>query len=237
MVKGSVAICRAKPFTPFFQSLLGLLPRVAVFAIASFIPGEGPASGYGQFAPQAVPILYCSLFSKRLSSQSLRRRPCWLMWGVHPSSCRYKNQPSIISVFKLKGAQENFHPGSKKASHYICMYLCENSYSWCGPVLAARENLLDCGVTCGRFECKWAFAASCLPQFPAKALQFCPNPQLREASSSADCSSDEPVLLLLSGGFKTNGASAPGIYHLEDTLLLSCDISLHFYAHLYNCFL
>lgn len=191
----------------------------------------------GSLLPRQCPSCIALFFSKRLSSQSLWRRPGWLMWGVHPSSCRYKNQPSIISVFKLKGAQENVHPGSKKASHYICVYLCENSYSWCGPVLAARENLLDCGVTCGWFERKRAFAASCFPQFPAKGLQFCPNPQLREASSGADCSSDVPVLLLLSGGFKTNGASAPGIYHLEDTLLLSCDISLHFYAHLYNCFL
>lgn len=53
--------------------------------------------------------------------------------------------------------------------------------------------------------------------------------------SAAVCGScDKPVLLLLSAGFQTNGAPAPGIYHLEDALLLSCDISLHFYAHLYN---
>ena len=119
----------------------------------------------------------------------------------------------------------------------------------CAPVfhteLAAGENPWDRRVTsdhfvwwCERRRAFTAFASSCLARFPAKGVQFCLDPQLlREASSSTDYSGDKAVLLLPSGGFKTNGASAPGIYHLEDTLLLSCDISLHFYARLYNCFL
>lgn len=132
---------------------------------------------------------------------------------------------------------------------YVCVCVYENNYMRCAPVfcieLAAGENPWDHSVTSDWFvswcERRRAFAvsaSSCLPWFPAKDVQFCLNRQLLgEASSSTDYSSDKPVLLLPTGKFKTNGSSAPGIYHLEDTLLLSCDISLHFYAHLYNYFL
>lgn len=130
---------------------------------------------------------------------------------------------------------------------YVCVYTWEKLHVMCScvPHRAAGENpwhhsvTYDWFVWCCERRCAFAvFAFSCLPWFPAKGVQFCLKLQLlREASSSTDYSSDKPVLLLPSGGFKTNGASAPGIYHLEDTLLLSCDISLHFYVHLYNCFL
>lgn len=218
------------------QNLSGLPPRAAVSTIASLIAARGLAGGVGQFAPPArfLPAPYRWFFAKTVLSLVSAAGETWLaMLGWAPLLFQVKQEHCFCSPEKRH--QENSHPGSKKTTHVLYVYLCVCVFH---VKLAAEENPWGLSVTPGHPVSPGLRLLPLLLRFPARGAQLGLNLRLsRETNSSADCSRDKPVLLLPSGGFKSNGASAPGIYHLEDTLLLSCDIFLHFYAHLCNCFL